>query len=289
MRNLQIRRGNKANIPRFELAELGYSIDTKELHIGNGDGTYATFIDDVQLDNSISAIASELDPNKKALQIELDNKVLLNNQKIDLNLIQSSDSAIVIDKIQAISSPDVSADYALASDSNYVLMQNGISYENIYTGLLKSAAKRFESTGEPILINNGIAKQKILSFKITGKTVSGAAATQVILVNNGISYPFYATESDKVINEVVVLGDSDTLELSLDGTGVLTKSGVVAVIPKSLMPVIATHETNLISVDSATPPTALEVTVAVNKVTENQARIEALKAQKAVLATLLTD
>lgn len=288
MRNLQIRRGNKANIPRFELAELGYSIDTKELHVGNGDGTYATFIDDAQLDSSINAITSELDPNEKALQRALDDKVLFDNQAIDLNLIQNALFDIIINKAQAITSPEVATDYALASDASHVFMQNGLNYEKVYTGLLKSSAKTFTSTGEPILIKNGISKQKLLGFKITGKTVSGSAATQVVLVNNGISYPFYASESDKALNKVLTLGDLDTFELLLDGTGVLIRSGVKTVVPKSLMSVIITHETNLISVDSITAPTALEVVVVVNKITENQARIEALKAQKAVLATLLT-
>lgn len=283
MRNLQIRKGLKINIPRFELAELGYSTDTKELHIGNGDGTYATFIDETQTDTKIEAIKAQLNLKKVALQRELDNKAQLDNQPVDLNFIQASESTNTITQVQVTTAPNNKQDYAFSSYSDLVTMQNGLTYEKVYTGLLKNSAKTFTSTGEPIMINNGIPKQKLLGLKISGQ------AAQVVLVNNGVSYPFYKSLSDKTNNKILALDTGDVLEILLDGTGKLTQSGVVTIIPKEIIPVIVTYETNCISLDSMNGPSALEVTLSVNKIEENQARINTLKAQVAQLAALLTN
>lgn len=61
---LQLRRGNKDDLPLLLEGEPGYNLDTKELNIGNKDGAATTFINKAQIDSIVTSLNNQIGDRK---------------------------------------------------------------------------------------------------------------------------------------------------------------------------------------------------------------------------------
>lgn len=136
VKKLQFRRGLKKDLPELELAEPGYSLDTKELHIGNGNRTYATFIDEFQTASLLEALETTSETFKTAVKPAVTEKIKINGVATPLTVKANEQGIMSLN------------DYALmASYQNLPFLLN-TSYELLDW-------QDFESGGEPIIIPNG--------------------------------------------------------------------------------------------------------------------------------------
>lgn len=277
---LCIKRGISSDLLSLLPGEPAYSTDTKHLHIGNVTGDINSYINSDQIDSQVSSAQKEISARLEDTQTQIEEIIRCNGLITDINLSQKTQlNQLLIDKIN---------DSPLLMKSEHIVSNNVFNLEQTYTNLLKSSSFDFVSINGEINFNNGVQNSKPISIKIAGKTVQ-SSFVKAVLVNNGVSYPFYASLTDKINKKVIELGDGDTLEVSEDGRGVLIQNAATVVIAKEIMPAIVLQEDNLIYLDSNIAPSEFNIVAPINQIAHIEELLKTLEAKTSAVATLCTE